>query len=99
MDGIVFDRLDERAPIRADLFPEDICVRLVSRPLTISEDLSRNICSASPSVKVRHRDDSTKMKYFRMADQSGLETGGAIANGSEELQASSTRYEALLTIH
>ncbi len=34
-----------------------------------------------------------------MADQSGLETGGAIANGSEELQASSTGYEALLTIH
>ncbi len=29
MDGIVFDRFDQRAPIRADLFPEDICLRLV----------------------------------------------------------------------
>src|SRR3954454_11589229 len=28
MDGIVFDRLDQRAPIRADLLPENICLRL-----------------------------------------------------------------------
>jgi hypothetical protein len=29
MDGIVLDRFDQRAPIRADLFPEDVCLPLV----------------------------------------------------------------------
>ena len=29
IDGIVFNRLDEWAPIRADLLPGDVCLRLV----------------------------------------------------------------------